>query len=191
MKYQTVMIRLLLALVTFCAAVEAQETPKIDLALSYSYVHVSASPTSGLGTQSLHGGALSASYRLKSWLRIAGDVGLTTAGYRNSDIVGISLRGTQSTYLVGPRLVYSLGRITPFAQGLFGVAHANAGMFGTSSKQTKFAYAIGGGFDYRLTKRFALRPLQVEYLRTNFYELQNSQLTQKDLRASTGIVVRF
>jgi opacity protein-like surface antigen len=196
MNYQTVLIRkvmvhLLLVLLTFCAAVKAQDAPRIDLSLAYSYVHVSASPTTGLGTQSLHGGELSVSYRVKPWLRVVGDFGLAAAGYRTSDIIGISLRGTQSTYLIGPRFVYTLGRFTPFAQGLFGVAHANAGMFDTPSKQTDFAYAIGGGFDYRLTRHFALRPIQLEYLRTNFFELQNSKLTQKDLRASTGIVFRF
>ena len=190
MSYQTAMIRSLFVLAAFGSAIHAQEAPKIDLSLSYSYVHVSSSSTS-LGSQSLNGGDLSLSYRLKSWLRVVGDLGLTTSGYRSSDIVGISVRGTQSTYLIGPRLVYSVGRFTPFAQALFGVAHANAGMFDTASKQTDFAYTIGGGFDYRLTHHWALRPLQLEYLRTNFYELQESKLTQKDLRASTGIVFRF
>jgi opacity protein-like surface antigen len=64
-------------------------------------------------------------------------------------------------------------------------------MFDTSGKQTDFAYALGGGFDYRLTHHWALRPIQVEFLRTNFFELQDSKLTQNDFRASTAIVFRF
>jgi opacity protein-like surface antigen len=191
MNCHSVLIRLLFLFATFCAAVRAQDLPKIDLSIGYSYVHVSASSSTGLGTQSLNGGDLSVSYRLKPWLRIVADFGLTASGYRNSDIVGISLRGTQSTYLIGPRFLYTFGRFTPFAQATFGVAHVNAGMFDTASKQTDFAYALGGGFDYRLTRHFALRPLQLEHIRTNFFELQANKLTQNDFRASTGVVFRF
>jgi opacity protein-like surface antigen len=167
------------------------QQPKLDLSLSYSYIHVKSSSTSELGTQGLNGGNLSISYKFRNWARLVGDVGLGVSGYRDSDILGIKLRATQTTYMIGPRLVLPLGRLDAFAQGLFGVAHANAGMFDTPGKQTDFAYTVGGGFDYGLTKHFAVRPIQFEFLRTNFFELQYSKLTQNDLRASTGIVFRF
>jgi hypothetical protein len=52
--------------------------------------------------------------------------------------------------------------------------------------------AIGGGVDYRLTNRFSLRPLQVDYLLTRFPEgTPNNSQTQNNLRASTGIVIHF
>lgn len=191
MQYPGVLLRFLFSVALFSTALYAQETVKLDLSAAYSYIHVSASSTSGLGSQSLNGGDLSLSYRVKPWLRIVGDFGLTASGYRSSDIVGISVGGTQTTYLLGPRFVLPTKTVTPFAQILFGVAHANAGMFDTGSKQTDFAYALGGGFDYRLSKHFALRPLQLEFLRTNFFELQDSKLKQNDLRASTGLVFRF
>lgn len=191
MNYPSAVIRLLILLAALVSTAHAQDSSKIDLSLSYSYTHVSASSTAGLGSQNLNGGDLSLSYRLKPWLRIVGDFGLTASGYRGSDIIGIRLRGTQSTYLIGPRFVYPVGRLTPFAQVLFGVAHANAGMFDTGHHQTDFAYALGGGFDYRLSHHWALRPLQLEFLRTNFFELQESKLKQNDFRASTGVVFRF
>lgn len=183
--------RLLFALEFLCCTAlgqESSELGKLDLSFGYSYVHVSSSSTSDLGTQSLNGADMSVSYQLTPWLRIVADFGLASAGYRMSDIIGISLRSAQSTYLFGPCFVLPMGRTTPFALVLYGVARANAGMFDTSSKQADFAWALGGGFDYHLTRHFALRPLQLEFLRTNFFELQHNQLTQNDFRASTGIV---
>jgi len=56
-------------------------------------------------------------------------------------------------------------RITPFGQVLFGVAHIgghNGLAFSTSNNS--FAMAIGGGVDYRVSHRFSIRPLQVDYL---------------------------
>jgi hypothetical protein len=51
--------------------------------------------------------------------------------------------------------------------------------------------AIGGGVDYRLTNRFSLRPLQVDYLLTRFNEGTPNNQSQNNLRASTGIVIHF
>ena len=172
--------RLVFALILLCFAAYRQESSglaKLHVSLGYSYVLVSSSSTS-LGSQSLNGADVSASYQAKPWLRLVADFGLASAGYRSS-------------YLLGPCFVLPLGRATPFAQVLFGVAHANAGTFDNGSKQTDFAWALGGGFDYQLTPRFALRPMQLEVLRTNFFELQGSKLTQNDFRAFTGIVFRF
>ena len=169
--------RLLFALEFLCCTAlgqESSELGKLDLSFGYSYVHVVSSSTGDLGTQSLNGADMSVSYQLTPWLRIVADFGLASAGYRMSDIIGISLRSAQSTNLFGPCFVLPMGRTTPFAQVLYGVARANAGMFDTSSKQTDFAWALGGGLDYHLTRHFALRPLQLEFLRTNFFELQHN-----------------
>ena len=94
----------------------------------------------------------------------------------------------------GPRFSYrSYHHFTPFAETLFGVAHAGAsiggGTLGTS--QNSFAMTIGGGVDYRINNRFSLRPLQVDYLLTRFSEGTPNNQTQNNLRASTGIVIHF
>ena len=165
-------IRMLLALVLLCGSACGQESPwftKLDVSLCYSYAYVSSS-TNRLGSQSLHGAEMSVSYRLTPWLRVALDFGLASAGSRNNDIVGISLRGTQSNYLLRSCLVFPVGCATPFSQVL---------------------WALSGGADYQLTTRFALRPIQLEFLQTNFRELQDNKLTQNDLCASTGIELGF
>src|SRR5215469_2255387 len=146
--------RLLFALEFLCCTAlgqESSELGKLDLSFGYSYVHVSSSSTSDLGTQSLSGAAVSVSYQLTPWLRIVGGFGLASAGYRMSDIIGISLRSAQSTYLFGLCFVPPMGRTTPSAQVLYGVARANAGMFDTSSKQTDFAWAVPTENSVRIT----------------------------------------
>ena len=166
-------IRTLLALALLCGSACGQESSwftKLDVSLCYSYAHVSSSSTNRLGSQSLHGAEMSVSYRLTPWLRVALDFGLASAGSRNNDIVGISLRGTQSNYLLRSCLVFPVGCATPFSQVL---------------------WALSGGADYQLTTRFALRPIQLEFLQTNFREPQDNKLTQNDLCASTSIELGF
>jgi opacity protein-like surface antigen len=84
--------------------------------------------------------------------------------------------------------------VTPFAEVLFGAAHAGGGVFTTNS-QNAFAMTVGGGVDYRFSRRLSIRPLKVDYLLTRFNEFNTfnalSTQTQNNLRVSTGIVFRF
>jgi hypothetical protein len=164
---------MLLTLVLLCGSacgLESTWFTKLDVSLCYSYAHVSSSSTSGLGSQSLHGAEMSVSYHLTPWLRVALDFGLASAGNRDNDIVDISLRGAQSNYLLRSCLVFPVRRVTPLSQVL---------------------WALSEGADYQLTTRFALRPIRVEFVQTNFLELQDNKLTQNDLCVSTGIALRF
>ena len=115
-------IRMLLALVLLCRSASGQQSSwftRLDVSLCYSYAHVSSSSTSGLGSQSLHGAV---SYRLTPWLRVALDFGLASAGDRDNDIVSISLRGTQSNYLLRSCLVFPVGWATPLSQVLWALS---------------------------------------------------------------------
>jgi outer membrane immunogenic protein len=179
----------LLAFLSLCgAAAHAQDTPKVDIFAGYSYVRANPGPTSG-DSFSLNGGSASVSYRVKDWISGVADFG----GYHNGDIRGTGVDGTLSTYLFGPRISYrSYRHFTPFAEALFGVAHAGVGVAGgASGSQNAFAMAIGGGVDYRINTRFSVRPLQVDYLMTRFSEGTPNNQTQNNLRASTGIVIHF
>ena len=55
----------------------------------------------------------------------------------------------------------------------------------------------GGGVDYRLTDRIAIKPIQVEYLMTQFDSAALGGSTkgfgnhQNDVRDSAGVVLRF
>jgi hypothetical protein len=179
----------LLVFSTFLAGVAfAQETPAVDVFAGYSYTRWNPGPTSG-DSFSLDGGSASVTYHFRDWVSGVADFG----GYTNANIMGSGVDGTLYTYLFGPRFSYrSYHRVKPFAEALFGVAHAGESLAGgTSGAQTAFGMAIGGGFDYRINNRFSLRPLQVDYLLTRFREGTPSDQNQNNLRASTGIVIHF
>ncbi len=180
----------LLAFLSLCGGLAyGQETPnKVDIFAGYSYVRENPGPTSG-DSFSLNGGSASVTYHIRDWVSGVADFG----GYTNGNILGTKVDGTLSTYLFGPRFSYrSYHHFKPFAETLFGVAHAGASIAGgANGSQNAFAMAIGGGVDYRINNRLSLRPLQVDYLLTRFAEGTANNQSQNNLRASTGIVIHF
>jgi opacity protein-like surface antigen len=93
--------------------------------------------------------------------------------------------GKIHSFLFGPRVSVSVGRYTPFAHGLVGVSHVSDSSVVFSGSDTSFAYAVGGGLDYKLIPAFAWR-FQGDFLQTRFFNDK-----QNDFRFSTGIVFRF
>jgi opacity protein-like surface antigen len=173
-----------------------------DVSLGYSFLSsgltVSSSIGSGTlaseGRASLNGWDASASIRLSHWLRAAGDVGATygTVPVAFSGILGsgrLNVNTNLHTYLFGLRASVSVGRLAPFGQALFGLAHqsvaASAFISNVAQQDTAFAFDLGGGVDFRLVSRVAWR-VQADYLQTKLFDS-----TQHDPRITTGIVLRF
>jgi opacity protein-like surface antigen len=182
-----VIVSLIALLSFFNAGAHAQETPKVDIFAGYSYVRANPS-ASGASGFSLNGGSASVAYNATSWLSGVADFG----GYHNGNILGTHVDGTLSTYLFGPRVSYRHSdRVTPFGEVLFGTARASANVLGARNSSNAFAMSVGGGVDYKLSNRFAIRPVKVDYLMTRFSEFGNNTRTQNNLRVSTGIVFRF
>jgi len=180
-------VSLLAVLSLFGVTARAQETPKVDVFVGYSYLQASPG-VSGVDSFHLHGGSASAAYNVNHWLSGVADFG----GYTIGSIPGTGSSGTLSTYLFGPRVSYRhFGKLTPFGQVLFGVAHADSNAFGTLNSQNAFAMTVGGGVDYKLFNHFAIRPVQAEYLMTRFGVRTAGKQTQNNLRLSTGFVFRF
>jgi opacity protein-like surface antigen len=186
MKWK-LLVSLLAMLTLLGATTQAQDTPKVDIFAGYSYVRENPS-TAGVSSFSLNGGSASFAYNANSWLSGVADFG----GYHSGNILSTGTSGTLSTYLFGPRVSYRhSGRVTPFGEVLFGVAHAGASIAGATASDNAFAMSVGGGVDYKLTDRFAIRPIKVDYLMSRFSETGTGGNTQNNLRVSTGIVFRF
>ena len=98
--------------------------------------------------------------------------------------VQVNITGHEWELLFGPRLSIPIGRLTPFGEAMFGVAHIHNGDF-VDHSNTSFATALGGGVDYRLVRILALR-LEVDWVRTRFYDTK-----QNNFRMSPGLVFRF
>src|SRR5712664_4305289 len=149
-----VVVSLLAFASLFGVTAQAQEERKtIDVFAGYSYVR--ANPSASGAKFSLNGGSASVAYNFNNWLSGVADFG----GYTNSNILNSGAGGTLSTYLFGPRVSYHhYGRVTPFGEVLFGVAHTSASLLNTTDTQNAFAMTVGGGIDYRLSSRFSIRP---------------------------------
>jgi len=87
------------------------------------------------------------------------------------------------SFLGGPCITKRLAKASPFVHALFGAAHAQASAFGESVSETKFAMALGGGLDVKISRRTAVRLVQADYLMTRF-----GDQTQNNVRLSFGIV---
>ena len=171
------------------AVLSAQEaeTPRYEVGLNYSWLHVNSSNFDYQRTG--NGGSGYVAYNINQNVSLVGDFG----GYANTR-KGIDDKVL--TYLFGPR--FSLrhwSKITPYCQFLFGGAYAWSGP--NNGTQNGFATAAGGGLDYSLTKRISIKPIQVEYVMT---QLDSNGLGgstkgfgnhQNDVRYSAGVVFKF
>src|SRR6266852_9623554 len=135
----------LLALATiFGLSAKAQELPKIDAFVGYSYLRANPA-TSGIGGFNLNGGSASASYNFRDWFSGVPDFGDYQVGKINS----VNVDNHVLTYMFGPRFTYHKSRkIAPFGQVLFGAARTGSGVFATTNSRTSFATAHGAGVDW-------------------------------------------
>jgi opacity protein-like surface antigen len=145
----------------------------------------------------------------------------------------VNLESRQYTVLFGPRFFFRrTDRLTPFVHGMIGLSNFEMQpsvdvnevldflgltptdpsigrvIFPTES-QTELALAMGGGLDIGLSRRFAVRVAQVDYIGNRFdtFEIDVDRLLTGDLgdfggftgrtkwkhniRVSAGIVIRF
>jgi outer membrane immunogenic protein len=178
----------ILAAFGFEGAATAQEvyTPKYEMGVNYSWLHVNSANYDYQRTG--NGGSGYFEYNLNKTLGLVADFG----GYANTR-TGINEK--LLTYMFGPRFNWRHSRLNPYAQFLFGGGYAWSGP--TSTTQNAFATAAGGGLDYSLTKRIAIKPIQVEYVMTQFDSARLGGATrgfgshQNDVRYSAGVVFRF
>lgn len=161
---------------------------RYTVALGYSNIRANA-PPADCGCFDMNGGFASASYKLKYWLSAAAEV---TGGHA-SNISPLGQDLTLTTYTAGPRITFRETRVVPFAQILFGAAHGSDSYFPTgttyTTSATSFAFSTGGGVDYHLNHRIAIRPIEVQYLRTYFPNGANNG--QNHLLLGAGIVFKF
>src|SRR6266852_26541 len=164
-----------------CAVMSAQEaTPKYEVGVNYSWLHVNSANYDYQRTG--NGGSGYFEYNLNKTLGLVADFG----GYANTR-TGIDEK--LLTYMFGPRFNWRHSRLNPYVQFLFGGGYAWSGP--TSTTQNAFATAAGGGLDYSLTKRIAIKPIQVEYVMTQIDSARGFGSHQNDVRYSGGVVFRF
>ena len=159
----------------------AQDYPKAEIFGGYQFIRFN--PGGGATGSNRQGGAGSVAGNFNHWFGVVGDFGACKVTGQPS--------GTSAhlvNYLFGPKLTYrSHGRLSPFAQVLFGGERIGVSATGLgSTSDSSFAMTFGGGADYELTNHVSVRVIQAEYLYTKF-----GGTHQNNARISAGVVYRW
>jgi opacity protein-like surface antigen len=182
-------------------AVAQDDFPKIETAPAFMYVHFV--PGGGLPDYNCVGGGGTIAYNMTSWFGVAADLG----GCKTIDLQP----GTSAnlfTYVFGPRITYrSSSKFQPFFLVNFGGSRISVtdndcsdarvrpqgegiNFCGTASKNA-FAMTVGGGVDYKMTKKIALRLVQAEYFYTRFGNNFFDNVNQNNFRLKSGVVISW
>jgi len=166
-------------LLVLCCLTVAQDNSKADIFGGYQFTHL-ALGHDVTGHVNLNGWNASLSGYFNRYLGISVDF---------SGVYGSPFEVSTKIYpyLAGPIVRFPVSaKLTPFAHLLFGGAHINASAQGLGGSDNSFAWALGGGLDVNVSRRFDVRLAQVDWLRTQFVDS-----TQSNVRCSGGIVFKF
>ena len=176
---------------TMAAAAQAPAAADVykgDATVTYQWIRSNTQP-GNCGCFYLNGAGLSGSIKLReSWSAVA-DLSAVHAGgvpTTNASLTLVSYLGGVRYRLPEMERFHS---VKPFAQGLFGGAHAGGGGAGEGDGTNAFMMRLGGGLDLPLNPRFAVRVLQADYQMATF--ANGSSNRQNNLLLSAGVVARW
>ena len=172
------------------AGLASAQVPSGNVFFGYSFENASSSALNlNLSRPNLQGWEGSLEGKWLPWVGIVADFsghyGSQTFTLPAPTLETVKVTGHELEVMFGPRVSIPVGKFTPFAEIMGGIAHINTGGDLPSSSNTSFATAVGGGVDYRLVHAVAWR-VEGDYITTRFFSA-----TQNNLRLSTGIVLRF
>lgn len=199
------MVGILTVAVTCGLGVYAQEAPKADLFLGYSFLRANSARNIPAFTN--NGGLGTFAWNFTNNIAVEAEFG----GYHNGNIHNIQFDTTEFTYLFGPRFSRSRAKtVIPYLHILFGGIHLTTSLPVTlvatptspatttrlATSQDAFGMALGGGLDIKLHKGIMLRPIQFDYVLTRIEDLglsgQPSQnRNQHNLRYAAGVAFNF
>ena len=163
--------------------------PVFEGGVGYTYMR---SDVPSEGTLGMNGVLLSGSADFSRWLGVKLELGYS----RNFDAFQTGHTADMLTYMGGP-VFYPVWRrkFDIYTELLLGGARETGVTMDTSGGLVKgfvnhFAWAGGGGFQYRVTPALSVR-VGADYLRSNFFNQNVVQTAQPNLRAEVSVVYRF
>ena len=183
-------VGLLLGLLGTVPLAKSQEEPsKVDLYGGYYYARFNVNANvPGIAPSATYigkGGGGQLEYNAKNWLGVVGDLG----GFYATSSGNGSFAGGVFTYLLGPRVNFRHGRLTPFVQAAFGGVRTTDGIAQSTGTEDNFAMTAGGGIDFKASRQVSVRPIQAEYFMTKIPDGLNNR--QDNLRIGAGVVLRL
>jgi len=174
----------------------APDTVSTDLAVTFAVERSQVVP--GQTSFWLKGGGADAAVTFKSGLGIAASLtGDHTAN------VGSGVDVNRISFLAGPRYTWTAWqghataadnrRLQIFGQELLGWTHGFNGLYpampAATSSANSFVVQAGGGLNLYLNKRWGIRLLEADYVRTEFPNAAAN--IQNDMRLSFGLTYHF
>jgi len=214
----TILVGIALFLGTAALAQQQQQPqerpPKADVFLVYSYLRFN--PTiPAARNRSFNGGGGGFSFFMGKHFGLKGEfMGYESTTFtttvtapaitRNGTIPAgtFSSQGNMFTYMFGP-VVRLPGKVTPFAELLFGGSNTNGytnlirsidlggGTLTSSGTQHPFTMAYGGGLDVNVHHHVAIRPVEIDYVLTRYTNPLTDTNNQNNLRYNGGVVLNF
>ncbi len=169
------------------AATSARGTLEVTLAYSADRTN---GVVGGCGCFWMNGGKAEANANFGRGLSAVAELTGEHTGSINSANESLSF----VTYLFGPRYsVRNSTRFVPFVQFLVGGVHGFDALFparnGSTYAPDAFAFTAGGGLNIDLSRHFALRAFQADYMQTQLPNGSNDR--QNHLRLAAGIVLKL
>ena len=208
---------MVVAVLILCASIAiAQDTPKMEVFGGYAYTNVD---TKGLRSrQSFNGWDADVAARINKNFSIVGDFsgaytteavdigGAVPVGTHpalsaapRAVITSVDAKVRLYNYLFGPRFSFETGKVTPFVEGLFGIARttvsASVSGISASASSNGFGMALGGGLDYNASKRVSVRLVKFDYMlhHVSYSNADFGDVSENlnNFRIATGIVFKF
>ena len=195
------------AILVFGTSLAAQESYQVDRAevfLEYSYLRFSPTITD-LSSRSFNGGGGGAQLNFLKILGIKADfMGYGTTTFSRT-VGGVTYHASANmyTYMFGPVIRIPIWRVKPFGEVLFGASHTNGyvnlnnaivaggGVISSTPTQNPFTMAVGGGVDVAISKHFAIRPGEFNYVLTRYSNPLTSTNNQHNFRYCGGLIFKF
>lgn len=190
---------LVLAGMLWCVSGWAQSTDHVEVFGGYSLVTGDFTGTFGdRNTHILNGWNASANFKATRLLGFVADFSGYYPSYTYQGIGGLTSRAKTLSLLFGPQVSVRLSKVTPFAHALLGVTHigypaASGCPQCVATSANSFAYALGGGIDFDLTRHLGIRG-QADLFHNGFSSGDNQttyRYHETNARISTGLVFRF
>jgi opacity protein-like surface antigen len=179
----------------------ASTMPTAELAGGYSFVnvHPNLAPVTSFN---INGGGIAFVYNVTHLIGVRADFfGYTGGGSKIAKQLGVAgnVSGNLVTYMFGPQIKKHTGRFQPYGEALFGAGHSSTvakilnieqGITTGGASNNAFAFQFGGGLDIKVSPRFSIRPVEVDYLGTRFGG-QHYKATQNNFKYFLGFNLGF
>jgi len=172
------------------ARAQGEDFPRAEVFAGYSYASLDRGGR--VDRLNLNGWAASGNLNLNRYVGFTGDF----AGHYGSNF-------HLHEFLFGPTVSLRTRHVTGFAHFLIGSARLTrpdlvlTDLSGTSSliagrSTTKLAMGVGGGVDFNVSRKLAIRGIEVDYLPVRFGgDLFSDSRWTQNIRIKTGAVFKF